>query len=424
MEESSVIDVVGNERRRGVREKDKDKTDESNKERAMNSPRRGYTATMPRISLIVPISAAPNPNDDRIVAFRDALASRGDVEVVLVTENNPGASSPRKIDGLRAIGFVAGERGRVAAVVEGCKRATGSILVALDPARGYAPEDIERVVQPLEHDRADVAIAARHADRGGLRALLTKLCGTTDPRSGLIAVDRSAFDHAETTFRPVGDTFSFELLARLGGRWIDVPLAGGRDSVSSSPWRLEINELRHLKRLADHRFGIVSRLIQFCAVGGSGMIVDLTLYSLFQWLFGQTSLASSVLPPTKVTLALALSRTLAIGIALVWNFALNRRMTFSDARSGSIVRQFIAYVLSNLLGIVISLLISLGLPRKVPFFNAHKLIAAVVGIVFATGISFSMSRWVVFRRKPGDPSPKTDNKALLASVELVPGAES
>ena len=162
---------------------------------------------------------------------------------------------------------------------------------------------------------------------------MTKLCGTSDPRSGLIALTRATFNDAGRSFRPVGDTFAFELLAKVGGRWIDVPLAGGRDSVASDPWRFEIDELRHLKRLADHRFGTFSRLIQFCAVGGSGMIVDLTLYGLFQWIFGHTALAGAVVPPTKVTFALALARSLAIAVALVWNFTLNRRMTFSDWRA-------------------------------------------------------------------------------------------
>lgn len=390
----------------------------------MHPESRENSATSPRFSLVVPLSSEPDPNDGRIVAWRDALSNRGDVEVVLVTENQAKAESPRIIEGLAATGFVASEPGRVAAVVEGLKRSTGSILVAVDPARGYASEDVDRLIQPLEQKRAEVAIAARHAGRRGFRALIAKLCGTTEPRSGLIAVKRSTFADAEATFRPVGDTFSFELLARVGGRRIDVPLSGGRDSVAADRWRLEIDELRHLKRLADHRFGIVSRLIQFCAVGGSGMVVDLTFYGMFQWLFGQTALAVAVVPPTKISLALALSRSLAIGIALVWNFTLNRRMTFSDSRSGSIGRQFLAYVLGNLLGIVVSLLISLGLPRKVPFFNAHKLAAAVVGIVVATAISFSMSRWVVFRKKPHEAPSGLDDPAARAAVELVPSTES
>ena len=42
-----------------------------------------------------------------------------------------------------------------------------------------------------------------------------------------------------------------------------------------------------MKRLADHRFGNLSRLVQFCVVGGSGMVVDLSCYTLLQWAFGR-----------------------------------------------------------------------------------------------------------------------------------------
>ncbi|MGD0040075.1 MAG: hypothetical protein ABSE84_06565, partial [Isosphaeraceae bacterium] len=48
----------------------------------------------------------------------------------------------------------------------------------------------------------------------------------------------------------------------------------------------------------------------------------------------------------------------------------------------------------------VSLSLRLFLPQYVGFFARHKLVAAVVGIIVATGISFSMSRWVVFIRKP------------------------
>jgi hypothetical protein len=40
------------------------------------------------------------------------------------------------------------------------------------------------------------------------------------------------------------------------------------------------------------------------------------------------------------------------------------------------------------------------LPAHILFFERHRLAAAVVGIVAATGVSFTMSRWLVFSRRP------------------------
>jgi dolichol-phosphate mannosyltransferase len=134
-------------------------------------------------------------------------------------------------------------------------------------------------------------------------------------------------------------------------------------------------------------------------VGASGMVVDLALYALLQALFRRIWPADGEVT-SGVSGSLATARVLAILVALVWNFTLNRRLTFNDSRAGSIVRQFLTYALGNALGILVSLTLSLCLPLYFPFFNAHRLAAAVVGIVLATGISFSMSRWVVFIRRP------------------------
>jgi putative flippase GtrA len=171
---------------------------------------------------------------------------------------------------------------------------------------------------------------------------------------------------------------------------------------------LEFDDLRQLKRLADHRFGNYSRLVQFCAVGASGMVVDLTSYASFQWLFNRTWLAERTTPLFHTTLALTVSAVLAIWLALSWNFSLNRRLTFSYARTGSLFRQYLTYALSNLLGIIVSLSMRLLLPRYFTFLNDHKLAAAVVGIVTATGLSFSLSRWVVFRHHHDRPPEEGD----------------
>jgi dolichol-phosphate mannosyltransferase len=106
---------------------------------------------------------------------------------------------------------------------------------------------------------------------------------------------------------------------------------------------------------------------------------------------------------------------LSIGAAMTWNFALNRRLTFNDTRHGSIVRQYLTYAVGNALGIAVSLTLRLYLPSRFEVFARHRLAAAVVGIVVATGISFSMSRWIVFRRKPTPGGPEGASSAADAS---------
>jgi dolichol-phosphate mannosyltransferase len=167
--------------------------------------------------------------------------------------------------------------------------------------------------------------------------------------------------------------------------------------------RFQLQDIRPLKHVLDGRYGSFSRLIQFCCVGASGMVVDLTLYALFQWLLALTPLAAARSDRFGFSWQLAIAAALSISIALLWNFSLNRRLTFNDARGGSWVRQFLTYVLSNALAVAFNFSVRLYLPTQVEFFARHRLAAAVVGIVAATGISFSMSRWIVFTRRP-DPN--------------------
>ena len=155
-----------------------------------------------------------------------------------------------------------------------------------------------------------------------------------------------------------------------------------------------------MKRILDGRFGNYSRLVQFCIVGASGMVIDLSFYALLQFLLSFTWLADRQSALFGSTWHLAIAAGMSIAIALVWNFTLNRRLTFNDAHKGALLRQFFTYVLSNALAIILSFSVRLLLPAHFGFFARHRLAAAVVGIVAATGISFSMARWLVFARRP------------------------
>lgn len=378
---------------------------------------------MPRVSLILPtIPGDPRP-DATVPALRAALERAGH-EVEVLVAFGPGADAAAG-DGPGWRAVVARDRGRASSAMAGLEAASGAILIVLDPRMGDSAESLPGLVEPLARGEAELVVGSRllrSAGAGPLGRLLGLVArtftGSTDPLSGLVGLSRAALDRAAPSFGAVGANYGMELLGKVQGRRVDVP--------SRAPWpsRRDLpgwDDLRQLKRLADHRYGNRSRLIQFCAVGASGMVVDLTCYHIFQQVFARTPLARHVVAPTKVSFALALAGALAIAVALVWNFSLNRRLTFSYARRGSAPRQFAAYAASNFLGVMVSLAFRLLLPRKVAFFDQHKLAAAVVGIVAATGISFTMSRWVVFRKRPGDgkvaPTPREEPGPSLVAAE-------
>jgi dolichol-phosphate mannosyltransferase len=374
---------------------------------------------MASVSLIVPISPGSAPYLERLGAFGRGLEAAGHVvEVLAVTD----ARCAELVEGLApTVRALVDERpGKASSVFRGLREASGDFLVILDLEKGYEPDDLGRVLEPLACGDADVVVAATHRTsahtdslRWRLGTLLRPLIGITDPSSGLVAVTRASYEARSNHHTPLGARFVLELLVGSVGRLVEVPL---RRSARPRTLVLGPSDLRLIKRLADDRFGNFSRLLQFCVVGASGMVIDLTCYALFQLWLSRTFLAGmqTQVLGLRQSLDLAVAGALAIAIALVWNFSLNRRLTFNDARQGSILRQFLTYLLGNALGIALSFSLRLILPSRIGFFRRHKLAAAVVGIVAATGISFSMSRWVVFTKRAAHRGqPHRSNPAAL-----------
>jgi dolichol-phosphate mannosyltransferase len=384
---------------------------------------------MALVSLVIPIRPGFRDSVARIEAIQAELERAGNpVELVFAGQDQGARTDSARLRS--AMWVEASLPGLAPAAMAGLDETSGEYLVVLDLDRAYSAGDVMRIVDALATGRSSLAVATRYGlDRVGWRRnlgrILRKVVGTSDPFSGLIGLTRAAFLDAVPRFSAVGSKFSLELFAKIGGRWRDVPVQlEGPRHLPTLGW----NDVRHLKRLADHRFGNVSRLVQFCVVGASGMIVDLASYAFFQAVLGKTSLGEHSAPLVG-PLNLAMAGFLAVSVALVWNFTLNRRLTFNDAREGSAFRQFLTYLLSNAVSVPLSLLLRLQLPQRVGFFSDHKLAAAVVGIVAGTAVSFSMARWLVFRRNELDehdgggiaiPDPPTRSADAAADLALPP----
>jgi dolichol-phosphate mannosyltransferase len=285
--------------------------------------------------------------------------------------------------------------------------AAGDDLMVVDLERHYRPEALLGVLAPVATGDFELVVAVPPRGRfhrldlpviqRGLGLVSRLVLGSSDVFSGMFALRRSLWERGGRPLAASGSSLVLELLLRRPSRCKDVPVPVGTQFRRQ---RFQFRDLRPLKHVLDGRYGSLSRLIQFCCVGASGMVVDLSFYALFQWILSFTWLGTARSPRFGFSWHLAIAGALSIAIALLWNFSLNRRMTFNDARGGSWIRQFLTYALSNALAIALSFTVRLYLPARVAFFGRHRLAAAVVGIVAATGISFTMSRWIVFTRRP------------------------
>jgi hypothetical protein len=140
-------------------------------------------------------------------------------------------------------------------------------MIILDLDKGYAPEDLSRVVEPLIGGEADVVVATTCRDRQGdpeptrpgsrprpswIGVLARPLIGITDPSSGLVAVTRASYQARAGHPAPLGSRFVLEMLVGSVGRRVEIPM---RRRVQPRRVMLRPNDLRLIKRLVDDRFG-------------------------------------------------------------------------------------------------------------------------------------------------------------------------
>jgi putative flippase GtrA len=127
----------------------------------------------------------------------------------------------------------------------------------------------------------------------------------------------------------------------------------------------------------------LSTPLLFAMVGMSGACVDLASFALLQRMA-----------------PLALARGLAIWLAMTWNFALNRRVTFADARGERIGRQYLMFCAACGAGAAVNWSVTVALCAGSHMFAVRPAAAAIVGIGAGTVLKYFASRHIVFRSEP------------------------
>ena len=286
-------------------------------------------------------------------------------------------------------------RGLSYAVLDGMIRSERDVLVVMDADLSHPPERIPDMIVALAGG-VDVVVGSRFAEGGSTAddwgvmrwinshvatVLALPLVRLTDPMSGFFAMRRTTFT-AGRDFNPIGYKILLELIIKCRcSRVADVPIHFDNRRFGESKLSLkeQLKYIQHLRRLYIYKYGTWSQLIQFLAVGFSGLIVNL---------LALTVLLRMGLPEKAVV-------ALAIAVSMIWNFSFNRRFSFSYARSQSIVRQFLGFVAACSVGAVVNFLTTTALWQTFQY----KQLSAFVGVLFGTGFNFAASRYLVFRIK-------------------------
>jgi len=287
------------------------------------------------------------------------------------------------------------DRGLSPAVVDGLKLARKEYLVVMDADLSHPPERIPDMIQALQKGN-EFVIGSRYVpgastgeDWGVLRWINSKVATlmarpftrVADPMSGFFAFRRSLLERA-VSLNPIGYKIGLELLVKCGvTKAAEVPIhfAQRQKGESKLTFKEQLRYIQHLRRLLLFRYPGASSILQFLVVGASGVIVNLLALTVFV----------SLKVPIKAAVALA------IALSMLSNFALNRRFTFSYARSGAMLRQLVGFIGACSLGAVLNYSITLFVATKWPGLLPQ--LAALAGIVAGTGVNFAVCRWIVFK---------------------------
>lgn len=236
------------------------------------------------------------------------------------------------------------ERGLSTAVLRGWQVARGEVLGVIDGDLQHPPEVLLQLLRAMTQG-ADLAVASRHVDGGGVSEwsllrrclsrgaqvlgllLLPQVVGrVSDPMSGYFLVRRAAI--AETVLNPLGYKILLEILAR--GRVKQIAEVGyvfqeRQTGASKVTWKQYVEYLLHLGRLrtrslsgSSRRISLpLVRLMRFGLVGLSGVFVDMAILYLLS-------------DPSTLGWEITLSKILASELAILNNFFWNDRWTFGD----------------------------------------------------------------------------------------------
>ncbi len=287
------------------------------------------------------------------------------------------------------------ERGLGSAVVHGFNVTTSNILGVIDADLQHPPEVVTDLIKAIDAG-ADLVIGSRYVKGGGCEGwsltrriiskgaiflshlFLPRTRGIQDPMAGFFMLRRSVVQGAK--LQPTGYKILLEIL-----------IEGKFNKVSEVPYMFKVREkgesklkaktqidyLKHLYSLMK-RSGELIRFIKFAVVGGSGVLVNLGIYSLLTRLLYMNIYAA---------------QAIAFEASVISNFLLNNFFTFADRkanRASSLLTKFIKFNIISLAGYGIQAA-SLWLFHSVIGWN--DIVANGIGIIIATLWNYLLNMW-------------------------------
>jgi dolichol-phosphate mannosyltransferase len=392
-----------------------------------------------RLSLIIP-TYNERDNMESLLERVYAVLNRANstFEVIIVDDDSPdrtwevAQALSHKYPNLRVIRRV-NERGLAQAVLTGWQHARGAILAVMDGDLQHPPETLGLLIDALEQQRVDIAVASRHVEGGGVShwnimrraiswtatlAATWMLPGTLttvrDPMSGYFVLRRSVIEGRR--LNPKGYKILLEVLARgqyNGIAEIPYTFVERKRGGSKLGPRQYLEFMTHLALLSWNT-GELERFVKYCVVGSSGILVNM-------WIFAAL---------ISLELEHLTAGVLAVEAAIATNFVLNEFWVFHDSqRTGNTLkaraRRFLTFNLFCAGGAVLNVFILWVLAD---FLGVNYLLSNFIGIAVATiwnyGTNANITWGTARNDRSGGVGAKMRRAAFSAGQNFEPAKPS
>ncbi len=291
------------------------------------------------------------------------------------------------------------QRGLSPAVLDGLKICRGEYCCVMDADMSHPADAILPMLQKMRAGEADFCLGSRYTKGGRIdenwtrrRLLMSRfatflslpLIRVADPMSGFFILAKASMP-SNHELSPLGYKIALELLVKGNYRKVyEHPIYFRNRLYGESKMgvREQFLYLQHLRRLYKARYPVMSEFVHFGLVGGSGFVVDVALYYIFQFFFNINHIAA---------------RALSFWGASTWNWYWNRTITFSDYFKSMPLTQWISFVAVSLFGFLINWGSYVLLTGNIHFFEINKLVALMLGVIAGLGFNFMFSRIFIFR---------------------------
>jgi dolichol-phosphate mannosyltransferase len=366
-----------------------------------------------------PLSVAPGPELAVVIpTFNEAgnvpeLLRRLDQclvgirwEAIVVDDDSPDgthevarqlALSDPRVRTLRRVG----RRGLSSACVEGMMASAAPVLAVIDADLQHDEALLPRMLQALRSQQADVVVGTRYMEGGGVsnwddqRQKASRLAtwlshkmlkvNLRDPMSGFFMLRRQVLDEAVYGLSNIGFKILLDLMVSSPRplKVVELPYEFRNRLVGESKLDTRV-AWDYLMLLLDKTLGrwVPVRLVSFALIGGSGVLVHLSVLGLLRLAFGAS---------------FTLASTVAVVVAMMSNFFLNNALTYSDRqlKGWAAARGLLQFMAACGIGAAANV----GVARTLFSADQGWVLSALAGILVGTLWNYAATAYYVWVRR-------------------------